>query len=183
MAQYLLTCSCGEKVRVEPAQAGGRVSCGCGQSIAVPTLRGLRALEEAPPDKAALQRAAGRQWSPLQGAMFSIGLLVAVVSLGVVAYTSWVYMQAAPYTRDLTPEINQFEGQQIDQLSLNDSLSMFYEMREQGLGEVGMPPWVHFQHVVAEQQTLMISAGIAAAIGLLAAVGSLFMGPARTSAR
>jgi hypothetical protein len=179
MAQYLLPCSCGQKVRVETAQAGGQVACGCGQALAVPTLRGLRALEEAAPDKAAIERAAGRQWSPLQGAMFSIGLLVAVVSLGVVGYTLWNYVQATPYTRDPSQEIIAYEGGQIDQLPAADSLDVFYEMRDQGLGEVGTPPWIQWQQVVAEQRTLMIGAGIAAAIGLLAAISAFFIKPAR----
>jgi hypothetical protein len=80
-AQYLLPCSCGQKVRVEPAQAGGQVACACGANLNVPTLRGLKQLEIAPPDEAAVRRSAGRQWGPVRGAMFSIGLLVVVISL------------------------------------------------------------------------------------------------------
>ena len=49
--QFLLPCSCGQKVRVGNAQAGAGVRCVCGKSLTVPTLRGLRELESAPPDE------------------------------------------------------------------------------------------------------------------------------------
>ncbi len=182
MAQYLLPCSCGQKVRVDSAQAGGCVPCACGQSLSVPTLRGLRALEEAPADKAAIQRAAGRLWSPLQGTRFSVGLFVFVVALGIVGYTLWNYRQATPYTRDWTPEISTELVRQVDELPLTDALDEFYKMRDEGLGQPAAPPWVHVQAFVDQQRTRMIVAAIAAAIGLLAVIASLFMRPARPAA-
>jgi hypothetical protein len=182
MAQYLLPCSCGQKVRVDSAQAGGRATCACGQSLSVPTLRGLRALDEAPADKAAILRAAGRQWSPLQGILFSAGLFVFVVALGFVAYSFWNYVQATPYTRDFTPEISTELVRQVDDLSLTEAVDEFYEMRDKGLGQPTAPPWIHVQAFVDQQRTRMIAAAIAAAIGLLAVIASLCMKPARSAA-
>jgi hypothetical protein len=183
MPQYLLPCTCGEKVRVEPAQAGGQIACQCGKLLTVPTLRGLRALAEAPPDQSTVVRGNVRKWSKLQGAMFSIGLLVAVVSLGIVAYTFVEYWQATPYTRDMTPEINEFEGQAIEQLSAIEAYDLFVQMRDEGLGEAGTPPWVQVQKLVAEQRALMIGSGIAAAIGILSVVAALVMRPAGSAVR
>jgi hypothetical protein len=40
----LLTCSCGQSVPVEMAQAGGETACGCGQAIKIPSLSKLREL-------------------------------------------------------------------------------------------------------------------------------------------
>jgi hypothetical protein len=179
MAQYLLPCSCGQKVRVDAAQAGGRATCACGQTLNVPTLRGLKALETAPADNVARQRAAGRQWSPLQGGLFSMGLVVFVVALGVVGLGFWNYFHAIEHTRDWTPEISTEAARQVDDLSLTDALDQFYEMRDTGLGQPGTPPWVLWKEFVAQQQTVMIAAGAAAAIGLLAVISSLFMRPAR----
>jgi hypothetical protein len=176
MPQYLLPCSCGEKVRVEPAQAGGLVACTCGQSLTVPTLRGLRALEEAPADVANLR--GGRRWGPVQGALFSIGLVVTVVALAVVTYTFVLFLDASQYTRDMSPEVNEFSGMQIDQMTAMEVYDEFVALRSEGLGEIGVLPWVHFQRVVAEQRILMISSGIAAAIGLFAVMGSLLLKPA-----
>ena len=178
MAQYLLPCKCGQKVRVETAQAGGQVLCSCGQSLAVPTLRGLRALEEAPPDQTTLKRSAGRRWSPLQGGLFSAGLLVMVIALAVLAYNFWQYVQATPYTRDPSSQITEIEGRVIDEIPPADALDEFFRMREEGLGQPTVMPWVQWQNFVAERRTLMIGAGIAAAIGLAALIAALVMRPA-----
>ena len=44
---YLLPCSCGQKVRVEPRQAGEVVTCSCGVSLEAPTMLQMAALEMA----------------------------------------------------------------------------------------------------------------------------------------
>jgi hypothetical protein len=178
MAQYFLSCTCGQKVRVETAQAGGQVACACGRSLTVPTLRGLRALEEAPLDAVARQRAAGRRWSPLQGGLFSVGLLVMVISLGVLAFNAWQYLQATDHTRDPSSDINEIDSQVIDTIPPADALDEFYRLRSEGLGQPAVMPWVQWQNFAAERRTLMIVAGIAAALGLLAIVVSLIMRPA-----
>ncbi|MBN2578245.1 MAG: hypothetical protein JXB10_04570 [Pirellulales bacterium] len=43
--KYYLPCKCGERLIVEPRQAGEIVVCRCGQSLEVPTLRQLRNLD------------------------------------------------------------------------------------------------------------------------------------------
>jgi hypothetical protein len=45
---YLLPCTCGRAVRVEPRQAGGSVPCECGRTCPVPTLREIQRLRPAP---------------------------------------------------------------------------------------------------------------------------------------
>jgi hypothetical protein len=179
-AQYFLPCSCGQKVRVEPAQAGGQVACSCGKTVQVPTLRGLKQLEVAPPDAAALRRAAGRRWSPVQGAMFSIGLVVTIISLLVLAVTYLQFAEATTYTQDQTSVINQLEAEQIDSMNIVDSLQAFYSLRDEGLGEQIEPFWITARRIVSQKRTMMISfAGLAAA-GLIAAIASLFMKPAKS---
>jgi hypothetical protein len=182
MPQYLLPCSCGEKVRVEPGQAGGTVPCVCGQSLTVPTLRGIRALAEAPPDQTAGRQRRGDRWRPIQGLFFTFGLITTLLSLAVVGYTFFMYTQASQLTRDMTPEINEFEGMQIDQLDVMQSYELFVQMRDEGLGEAGIPSWIHFQHVVAEQRIVMMVGSVAAAIGIVAVALSLFMKPAKPAA-
>jgi hypothetical protein len=179
--QYLLPCSCGQKLRVESAQAGGQVTCACGQKLTVPTLRGLRQLEEAKPDEAAKKRAAGRQWGPVQGALFSVGTLVLVIALGIVIYTFVQYrrIQAAGITQDPTPVINQYEAQQIDEFTLMQALEVFEEFRTQGLGEKHEPYWISAQKAVAQQRTLMVWCGGFAAAGVLAIACALLIRPAR----
>jgi len=43
--KYFLPCKCGQRLTVEPRQAGEIVVCQCGQSLEVPTLRQLKQLE------------------------------------------------------------------------------------------------------------------------------------------
>jgi len=45
---YLLPCSCGRDIRVEPRQAGETVRCECGETCAVPTMREVQGLRPAP---------------------------------------------------------------------------------------------------------------------------------------
>jgi hypothetical protein len=180
-AQYLLPCSCGQKVRVEPAQAGGQVACACGANLNVPTLRGLRQLEVAPTDDATIRRSTGRQWGPVRGAMFSIGLLVVVVSLLVLAYTYLQFAEAGLFTQDQTPVINQLEGEQIANMNLLDSLQAFYSLREEGLGEPVEPFWVTAQKIVAEKRNLMLGAGGLALAGAIAVIASLLINPPKAN--
>jgi hypothetical protein len=43
--KYLLPCPCGQRLAIEPRQAGEIISCACGQSLEAPTLLRLKKLE------------------------------------------------------------------------------------------------------------------------------------------
>jgi hypothetical protein len=45
-SKYLLPCPCGERLAIEPRQAGETVVCACGQVLEVPTFLQLRQLEK-----------------------------------------------------------------------------------------------------------------------------------------
>ncbi len=47
IATYLLPCSCGREIPIEPRQAGGTVRCECGQTCTVPTMRAVQSLRPA----------------------------------------------------------------------------------------------------------------------------------------
>jgi hypothetical protein len=160
-------------VRVEPAQAGESITCACGKKLIVPTLRGLRQLENAPPDESQSRRSAGRAWSPIRGALFSSGLVVLVGSLLFLGYTYLQFSQASEFTTDRTPDINVMEGAQIEGMDLLQSLEAFYSMREEGLGEAVEPFWITAQKIVSEKRNLMIAAVGAAVAGLVAMIASL----------
>lgn len=177
--QYLLPCSCGQKVRVEAAQAGGQAACGCGKTLTVPTLRALRQLEVAEPDEAATKRATRGGWSPLQGALFSIGIIVACVSLVVLAYNLRDFLGASTWTEDQTPLVNELEAETIDQFSLLESVAAYEQLRDEGLGVEAPPVWVIARQVVEQKKTIMLWSGGFALAGIVAAVTSLFIKPGR----
>lgn len=81
MAKYLLTCSCGRQHTVETGQAGESISCECGATLPVPTLRQLRQLPEA---REAQPAAAEPAWGPRQ-ATITVSLLLLAVCLAIAA--------------------------------------------------------------------------------------------------
>jgi hypothetical protein len=148
---FLLPCSCGQKVRVGNAQAGGQVICACGKSVSVPTLRGLRQLEPAPVEvigKTALQ------WSPVHGAAFAGALLLATAGAALMAYhlfyysqlVGWVGNEGYDYTTDRSADMIRGAGAQIDKevdtLTPEETLAKLRETEAEGLGEKGSLPWV-----------------------------------------
>jgi hypothetical protein len=96
---YLLPCDCGRKIPVEAPQAGEIVTCACGASIEVPTLMGLRALEqvEAPPQPAIIKTT----W----GAGHRLIFLGALVILAAVVLGVWLfYIRPMDPFANITPE-------------------------------------------------------------------------------
>lgn len=83
MAKYLVDCACGRQHTVETRQAGESFVCGCGATVAVPTLRQLRKLPEARVETATTA-AAGPAWGGRQRTI-TVCLLLTVVSLAVAA--------------------------------------------------------------------------------------------------
>src|SRR5689334_780477 len=72
---FVVPCSCGEKFRVRASQAGEQLTCKCGATVSVPTIRGLRQLETVTDEQAVPATTASR-W---QGPIFATGLLALFV--------------------------------------------------------------------------------------------------------
>ncbi len=91
MAKYLVPCVCGRQHAVEAGQAGDRLACDCGATVAVPTLRKLREMpterEESP--------AEGRPIWGFRQAATTVCLLAAAVCL-VAAGASWFSERPVP---------------------------------------------------------------------------------------
>jgi hypothetical protein len=84
MPDYLLSCTCGQKLTVSSRQAGESLRCSCGTMLEVPTMRGLRELEAVQP--AGTPRAGswgGRQQAVLLLVACAIGLC------GIAGYLAW----------------------------------------------------------------------------------------------
>ncbi|MEM9185519.1 MAG: hypothetical protein AAGB00_03380 [Planctomycetota bacterium] len=81
MATYLLSCSCGESVPVEPRQCGEMVTCPCGIQIEAPTLRQMQQL----PPAERQQTVAASGWGYRQGVL-TAGFLLTAALVGVGVY-------------------------------------------------------------------------------------------------
>jgi hypothetical protein len=170
---YLLPCSCGQKLRVAPAEAGGQVTCGCGKSLVVPTLRGLRELELATPV------AEGKPvpgWSTTHGIFFSGGIVLAIAGIALIAFHVLRYSQFIGSTVDHTDAVVEAHTAQIDQLSAVELLEEWTKVVSEGLGEKMTPPWEAAKQMIAAN-LFWIKAGSGAIIlGVLMTVLSLFVG-------
>ena len=172
--QYLLPCpACGEKTQVDARQAGETVPCKCGHRLSVPTLRGLRELETAkdtgpaPPTKT--------RWSPLQGVLFSLGLVAALVGGGMATRHFMIYRSLADHTVDRTAEVDEYTNEVIDSLTLNESMEAWNDFVGSGLSDDHMPPWVVARQVSAAQFRAMTIWAIVGGLGVAAVVAALAM--------
>jgi hypothetical protein len=176
---HLLPCSCGQSTPVAVAQAGGEVVCSCGKRLHVPTMRGIRDLPVAPPQKAAKQ-APG--WSRIHGAIFATGLIAAVIGLSIIAFCSLQFARIrfsywGDLSKDRTADVTKAMAADIDRLTPVEALQMWTdEVLKDGLGEPQAPPWIRFKEKLAEYLWWMKTGGIVVAAGLILSVITLFVG-------
>jgi hypothetical protein len=176
--QFLLPCACGQKVRVEPAQAGGRVSCRCGQSLTVPTLRGLRELE---PAKELAPAKAAPGWSRIHGAIFALSLLVAGSGLAVIGVYAAIYAAAMQRTTDRTDDvIREFDQTQpIESLTPLGALLEWQSQVVPGLHVEVRPDWVDAKAAAARALHWIRLGACLLAGGLIPAIATLYIGRGR----
>jgi hypothetical protein len=172
--QFLLPCSCGQKTRITTAQAGAQVKCVCGQSLSVPTLRGIRKLEVAPFEAASKRSAT---WSPIHGALFASGLAIASIGVVVLAFFGLRYVQlgASGYTRDITDAVVKAERERIDRLAPTEALAEWKENVNDGLGQREEPPWVRANKIMAGYKSFIRASVAALVAGALLSVVALLL--------
>lgn len=172
---YLLPCSCGQNVLVEPRQAGGQVRCICGKELSVPTLRGLKQLKPATTGGESASRAATtRPWNPVRGAVFTSGLVLTFLSLLVIAVTLFQYTRVSGYTEDQSSQIHQLEAGQIDEFTLDQSIEAFKLLRDEGLDEGPPPYWVVAKEMVTSQWRWIAWASAVAVLGVVMSLAAVF---------
>jgi hypothetical protein len=176
---YLLPCSCGQSMRVATAQAGGEVVCSCGKRLHVPTMRGIRELQLAPPEKAA-KHAPG--WSRIHGVLFAAGLIAAVVGLSIIGFCSLQYARIrfshwGDLSKDRTADVKKALAADIDRLTAVETLDLWTdEVLKEGLGEPELPPWIRFKAKLDEYVWWIRTGGITIGAGLILSVITLFVG-------
>ena len=182
-AVYLLPCSCGKKVRIDAGQAGARVSCDCGKTLAAPTFRGLKELEQEMPTPAfAASVAETSDWNAMRGMMFSFGLLVSLIAAVLICYhlyTWWVVWDGGESWKQAhLAEMR--EG--VDYLAPADALADFQDMATKGLSVDGVPPWLQVSAVRDSSRRWLLGALVALAVGLVSLTASL-IGTRRSRAK
>lgn len=85
MPDYLLPCTCGQKTAVSTAQAGQTIRCACGADVHVPTMRELRALEQADKVTGSRPKTGVRRWEDRHRAAYLL-VVGSLVCLGLAGY-------------------------------------------------------------------------------------------------
>lgn len=160
-ANYLLPCSCGEKIAVDSSQAGLNVLCSCGTKLAVPTMRGLSALEriEAAPKGSAAQRPSA--WGPRQGLIF-LGATILTFAALAAGFFWW----ATPSAPSLYAGYQEYNREFIDQKTPEELLEVWHECRtgiEQPAYEAGLDT---YDMIVRDRMQWETLAGGVAVVGV-----------------
>jgi hypothetical protein len=127
-ARYLLPCHGDRVVEVTVALAGHTVTCPCGKSVVVPTLRELKRLPVAAAETSA--RSSAAPWTLQQGILFSLGLLLIAasgVALGVIGFKRSKLSTEAAVLRD---EFHQQLGEEIGAMEPSRTLDFWRMLRE-----------------------------------------------------
>ena len=183
--ERLLSCECGRQHRVAGSQAGQTVTCQCGKSLAVPTLRGLTALPPADPAPAAADTpgaagaagearatsrrdTASRRWQGWRGpalAVTTAGLLIALAACGWFAWDRYTIDTSYSVEAEIEAGNQMFET--YDPGGLSEAWH--------GFGKMGLrskqPPAFFLWQLYAEdrERRALISGGVAALFAALAA--------------
>jgi hypothetical protein len=184
-AVYLLPCSCGKKVPVDAGQAGAKVTCECGQQLAVPTFRALRNLEQEKPVEAAAAGATagkGSEWNPVRGIMFSFGLLLSLIAAVLVCYHLYTYWVVSDGGEAWKQEHLRQMQEGVDYLAPVEALAEFQDMATKGLTVDGVPPWSQVASVRDSSRRWLLGALVALGVGLVSLTASL-IGAGRSKAK
>lgn len=171
--QYLLPCSeCERKLPVEAAQAGERVRCECGANIAVPAFRIIRQLE---PVESDAPQVVERKWTRAQGVMFSLGIFVVLVAIGLGTFP---LLRRANLRLEKPPPADLTAAYEaIDAMSPDQTLDYWIKVQEIGVNREAPPLYVMHREFASQLDLVIAIAAIMAAAGIASTVGAFFVGP------
>jgi len=175
----LLTCTCGREHVVARSQAGQTLQCACGQTLAIPTLRGLNELPVANPAISTATDAPYREtripteasstgaWQGWRGpamALATMGFLIALSACG------WYGWNRFTIDTSYTVDTEIANGHQLfDSYDANTLSLIWHDFGKMGL-RTKQPPAFYLWYLYAQelQQKMLVSGGIAAAFGAAA---------------
>ena len=163
---YLLPCSCGEKVPVQPRQAGELIKCSCGAAFDAPTLLEMAAFEKAPPSPESPR--SPDSWGVRQ----SLVLLGAVVSSAAVGLAVLLlFNQPPPMEREKAEKPPDALRREILALTPLESRRIWLRLRAAGPdGRTLFEEQIYDEMLTQYRQKLLgwwLSLGVAAVIGVV----------------
>lgn len=178
-ARYLLTCSgCQKQVPVEAGRAGGNVTCECGETLEVPTMRALRELpqETAPAEAESVSSpvaaSAESNWGPKQGVLL-LGLILFVAGLIPTLYMAATYPKLNMPTQEKMRDIAEL---QFDQMTLTRSWEVWKGIiEEQGLTTQPTLYEANYEKLAGQHNQWLAIFGSIAGLGFLTLLAGLFI--------
>ncbi len=164
---YLLTCECGREHTVTRSQAGQVIPCVCGQSIRVPTLRGLSKLPLAPDPSASAGTSTSRSaWAGWRGPTLSLTTAIFMIAT---AACLWFSLQRYMIDTSYTTETEIAAGNELFDVYAPEELSLVWNDYEKfGLGRKTRPQFYLWERYAKQRQRYAVTSGsIAAFFGLL----------------
>jgi hypothetical protein len=159
MPNYLLSCSCGQQIRVSSVQAGETLRCACGAPLQVPSMRELRALPLAADEQVGKTRR-GSVWEDRHRVAF----LFVLVAIGALAGAGYLAAQLPPPERQATP---QDVDEWVRTSTADDAMGMFEDLKR------GLQPDSSESAPAESTRTVLLwGMGIALSACILALVGA-----------
>ena len=158
-ANYLLPCACGRDIPIEPRQAGETVRCQCGRQCAVPTMREVQSLRQAPASDTKLAKIKPAWGNPQR---FLVTGLIVVLLAALIAII--LYVQFPAHFRGLSsPETVR---QRVKSVSTLTTMRYFHEVILPGIDFREQPE--------REGKRSMVYLGMATLAGV-GAIGMVFV--------
>ncbi len=162
---HVLTCSCGAKHLVTVSQAGQSLACACGNSLSIPTLRGLKELpladDQAKPAPRAIDRPSASRPSILVGMMF----LLFFVAGGMAIFFGYQRLKL-----DTSKTLENVRSQAFKQIDEANPVQISHAWEQYSATRLGVPTKPEHYYVEARRDSLNLQIIIAASVALLAAV-------------
>jgi len=162
---YRLTCPCGVSHAVSTSQAGQELHCACGNTLSVPTLRGLKELPPAEP--AGAEALSMRAHDQARRPSILLGTLFVIIFLAIPAVIFFAYQRLSLDTSNTRQAEQQLAFKQLDAAG-PEQLSEAWEAYS--TTPLGPPVKPDFYKVEREARTWNWCIGITCGIALLAAI-------------
>jgi hypothetical protein len=174
---YLLPCTCSRKIPVQLRQAGEIITCACGATLEVPTLLGIKSLEQAA-DISEKPKRSKTTW----GTGHSITFLGVVIIIASVAIGIWLFLARPtdPYA-NFTPE----QMEKVAQTSTPIQSWLLWKMLEtRGLDRRKRGAEIYFSEQQTQYRIYWVILTIVSASGLvLTATGIILTNLNKTKPR
>lgn len=178
MATYMVSCSCGGQLAVEPGQAGETLRCECGRQVAVPTLRRLRELPRADEARgeASDTAATDSAWGVRQG-VITVLVIAAVGSLAAAGVSRWQEPTMPTFNPAGWTELMDTKISELTPEAAWQAWVQFYEpLTQSGFSEMQYHGTEELERQIAWHRGLQITFGAIAAVCIIAAIAVAMIG-------